>query len=82
MAVISMDYHDLISLVGQDISMEELVNILPMMGSDIDSVDGEELNVEFFPNRPDLYSVEGVARALRGFLGYEKDAVGQISQRI
>jgi phenylalanyl-tRNA synthetase beta chain len=72
MAVISMDYHDLVSLIGQDLSMEELLNILPMMGSDIDSVDGDVLNVEFFPNRPDLYSVEGVARALRGFIGKEK----------
>jgi phenylalanyl-tRNA synthetase beta chain len=71
MAVISMDYHDLVSLIGQDLSMEELLNILPMMGSDIDSVDGDELNVEFFPNRPDLYSVEGVARAIRGFTGKE-----------
>jgi phenylalanyl-tRNA synthetase beta chain len=75
MAVISMDYHDLVSLIGQDLSMEELVNILPMMGSDIDSVDGDELNVEFFPNRPDLYSVEGVARALRGFVGKERGLV-------
>lgn len=52
--------------------METLLATLPMMGSDIDSVDGDTLNVEFFPNRPDLYSVEGVARALRGFLGMEK----------
>jgi len=72
MAVISMDYHDLVYLIGQEIPMDELVSILPMMGSDIDSVEGDTLNVEFFPNRPDLYSVEGVARALRGFLGLEK----------
>ena len=28
--------------------------------------------MEFFPNRPDYLSVEGVARALKGFLGVEK----------
>ncbi len=72
MALISIDYHDLVSLMGQEISKEELISTLPMMGSDIDSVEGDVLNVEFFPNRPDLYSIEGVARALRGFLGLEK----------
>jgi phenylalanyl-tRNA synthetase beta chain len=72
MAVIEMDYRDLIYLLGKDIPMDELLTRIPMMGSDIDSVDGDELNVEFFPNRPDLYSVEGVARALKGFFGYEK----------
>ncbi|MCK5024334.1 MAG: phenylalanine--tRNA ligase subunit beta, partial [Thermoplasmata archaeon] len=39
---------------------------------DIDSVDGDTMNVEFFPNRPDLYSVEGVARAVRNFIGKDK----------
>jgi phenylalanyl-tRNA synthetase beta chain len=28
--------------------------------------------VEFFPNRPDYFSVEGVARTLKGFMGIEK----------
>lgn len=75
MAVISIDYDDLVSLLGQDIPKEKLLETLPMMGSDIDSVVGNTLNVEFFPNRPDLYSVEGVARALRGFLRLEKGLV-------
>ncbi len=71
MAVISMDYRDLVSLIGQDLSQEELLAMLPMMGSDIDSVDGDEMNIEFFPNRPDLYSVEGVARAVRSYIGMQ-----------
>ncbi len=71
MAVITMSYRDLVGLIGQDISQDELLEILPMMGSDIDSVDGDIMNIEFFPNRPDLYSVEGVARAVRGFIGAE-----------
>jgi phenylalanyl-tRNA synthetase beta chain len=71
MAVISMSYKDLVNLIGQAIPQDELLAMLPMMGSDIDSVEGDTLNVEFFPNRPDLYSVEGVARAVRGFIGKE-----------
>ena len=72
MAVISMSYRDLVNLIGQDLSQEELLAMLPMIGSDIDSVDGDEMNIEFFPNRPDLYSVEGVARAMRNFIGKDK----------
>ena len=72
MAVISMEYQDLVNLIGQDLSQEELLAMLPMIGSDIDSVDGDEMNIEFFPNRPDLYSVEGVARAMRNFIGKDK----------
>lgn len=71
MAVISMSYRDLVGLIGQAIPQEELLAMLPLMGSDIDSVEGDTMNIEFFPNRPDLYSVEGVARAVRGFIGKE-----------
>ncbi len=42
-----------------------------MIGADVDRIDGDEINIEFFPDRPDLYSVEGVARAMRAFLGHK-----------
>jgi len=69
MAVITLSCRDLVQLIGQDLTQDELLTMLPMMGSDIDSVEGDIMNIEFFPNRPDLYSVEGVARAVRGFIG-------------
>jgi len=71
MPVITFDYEDLKEL-GIDIDKEKLIEVLPMMGSDIEDFDDEGVKVEFFPNRPDLLSVEGVARSLRGFLGIEK----------
>jgi phenylalanyl-tRNA synthetase beta chain len=42
-----------------------------MIGGDFDKIEGDELSIEFFPNRPDLTSVEGVARASRAFFGFE-----------
>jgi phenylalanyl-tRNA synthetase beta chain len=72
MPVITLNYDDLISLIGQDVPMDELLERIPMLGASLEGVEGNEMSVEFFPNRPDLYSVEGVARALRGFLGFEK----------
>lgn len=41
-----------------------------MIGGDFSHVNGDEINIEFFPNRPDLTSVEGIARASRGFFGF------------
>jgi len=69
MAVITLPYHYLERLTGVD--RELIISRLPMLGSDIERIEDDHVDVEFFPNRPDLFSVEGVARALRGFLGKE-----------
>ncbi|UCF07199.1 MAG: phenylalanine--tRNA ligase subunit beta, partial [Thermoplasmata archaeon] len=71
MPVISIEYDDLIDLLGKKVPMEELIEIIPMMGADIERIDYTQMDIEFFPDRPDLYSVEGVARALRSYLGLE-----------
>ncbi|MDR3101919.1 MAG: phenylalanine--tRNA ligase subunit beta [Methanocalculaceae archaeon] len=44
---------------------------LPMMGSEVEREEENQTDVQFFPNRPDLYSAEGTARAMRGYLGIE-----------
>ncbi len=70
MPVVTLYWDELERLVGVD--RETILKRLPMLGCDIERVEDDHVDVEFFPNRPDLYSVEGVARALRGFLGIEK----------
>jgi len=72
MPVIKFTYNDLEELLDQKMEKDELIDILPMIGSDIEDYDDEEVKVEFFPNRPDYLSVEGVARALKGFLKIEE----------
>ena len=71
MPVVTFDYNDFINLLGYKISKKELIERLPMIGGDFDKVDGDEISIEFFPNRPDLASVEGIARASRAFFGFE-----------
>ena len=73
MPVINFKYSDLCSLIGQDVPMETLADRIPMIGADIEhAVPGDDnMSVEFFPDRPDLYSVEGAARGLRAFMGFE-----------
>ena len=70
MPVINFSYSDLMHLMGVEISIDTLRERLPMIGSDLKRAEeGEdELSFEFFPDRPDLYSVEGIARALKAFL--------------
>ena len=70
MPVITFKYQDLKDL-GIDMDKDELIDTLPMMSSDIEDHDDEEIKVEFFPNRPDNLSVEGVARSFKGFIGQE-----------
>jgi len=73
MPVINFSYSDLCDLIGREVPREVLRDRLPMLGADLKLLDesSDDVSFEFFPNRPDHYSVEGVARSLRAFLGYE-----------
>ncbi len=71
MPVVTFDYNDFIDLLGYQIPKDKLIEKLPMIGGDFDKIDGDELSIEFFPNRPDLTSVEGIARASRAFFEFE-----------
>lgn len=71
MPLVTFDYKDFIQLLEYDIPKETLIEKLPMIGGDFSHVDGDEISIEFFPNRPDLTSVEGIARASRAFFGFK-----------
>ncbi|TGC08737.1 phenylalanine--tRNA ligase subunit beta [Methanolobus halotolerans] len=66
MPIITLPYEDLEELTGTD--KDTIIKRVPMIGADIERIEEESIDIEFFPDRPDLYSVEGVARAMRGFL--------------
>lgn len=73
MPVINFNLEDLKSLMGTKMEDREVLDRIPMIGADFHDFDPvtKEASIEFFPNRPDLYSVEGLARALRAFLDIE-----------
>ncbi|MFH1789007.1 MAG: phenylalanine--tRNA ligase subunit beta [Candidatus Altiarchaeota archaeon] len=75
MPTVEFDTQDFLALLGSDLSIEELEQAIPMIGVSLESISEESLSVEVFPNRPDMLSVEGFARALRGFLGVETGIV-------
>ena len=66
-----MPYEDLIDLLGKRLTLDEAVNRITYLGSGPEGVAGDVMTFDIFPNRPDLYSVEGIARGLRGYLGLE-----------
>ncbi|MDK2893095.1 phenylalanine--tRNA ligase subunit beta [Methanohalophilus sp.] len=69
MPIITLDYNDLEELTGID--RDTIIDRIPMIGADIERKEESSIDIEFFPDRPDLYSVEGVARAMRGFMEIE-----------
>lgn len=71
MPLVTFNYTDFIRLLGAKIPKENLIEKLPMIGGDFSHVSGDDINIEFFPNRPDLTSVEGIARASRAFFGFK-----------
>jgi phenylalanyl-tRNA synthetase beta chain len=70
MPLVTFDYQDFIQLLGHHIPKQTLIERLPMIGGDFSHMNNDEINIEFFPNRPDLTSVEGIARASRAFFGF------------
>ena len=48
--------------------IEKLENDLPLLGTDIDSCDEQTLDIEIFPDRPDLLSGETLAHSMLPFL--------------
>jgi len=69
--VLPVDYETLSRLIGRRIPRDELIARVPMMGGAYDGEKDGKLLFEFFPNRPDLLSVEGLARACRAFFDVE-----------
>lgn len=56
-------------LVGKKLPLEKLKDRISMLGTDLEEVNDEEIIVEVFPNRPDMLSVQGFARAFSSFIG-------------
>ena len=74
MPTVNLLFNDLQRLVGQRLpsNQVELSEILSYVKGEMEVFDGDELSIEIKDgNRPDLWNVEGIARALKGVLGIE-----------
>ena len=59
------------NLLSKDISESLILKALEDIGTD-PSIEDDEFVVDVYPNRPDMYSPEGIARALRAYLEISK----------
>ncbi len=75
MVTVDVSRPELEDLLGESRPFPALLDAIVMMGASLERQDGQTATVETFPSRPDLYSVEGIARALRGYLGLEAGPV-------
>lgn len=60
------------SIIGKKLSVDKLKDRISMLGTDLEHISDTEIVVEVFPNRPDMLSEQGFARALSSFLGVKK----------
>ncbi|MDP6845547.1 MAG: phenylalanine--tRNA ligase subunit beta [Candidatus Nanoarchaeia archaeon] len=66
MPTIDVHKQDLEELVGRKFTLEELEESLKFVKGEIDGISGHELKIDIkATDRPDLWNVEGIARALR-----------------
>ncbi len=74
MPTISVDQTVLRALVergGHEHNIKEIESLLPLLGTDIDRCTEETLDIEIFPDRPDLLSAETLSRGIRAFVHHE-----------
>ncbi len=71
MPTVEFQMQDLLNLIGADVPLSELEERASMLGTSVEEIDKDHMVVEIFPNRPDMLSVEGFARAYRTFTGLE-----------
>jgi phenylalanyl-tRNA synthetase beta chain len=67
MAVVKYKISRIQKLIGKERPAEEIKEALEGIGEECEIM-GDEIKVNVNPNRPDLYSVEGIARAVSTFL--------------
>ncbi|MBI2135052.1 phenylalanine--tRNA ligase subunit beta [Candidatus Woesearchaeota archaeon] len=54
---------------GKKLPTDKLKDRISYLGTDLEEVNDNEIIVEIFPNRPDMLSVQGFARAFSSFIG-------------
>jgi phenylalanyl-tRNA synthetase beta chain len=58
--------------IGKKLTEEELKEAITYLGTALEEINDSEIDVEIFPNRPDMLSEQGLGRALSSYLGVHK----------
>ena len=71
MPTITYDKKDLLNLIGKKLSNQELEEVISLIKPNVENVKESEITLEMTPDRPDLFGVEGLARAVKQYLGLQ-----------
>ncbi|MFX1474701.1 MAG: phenylalanine--tRNA ligase subunit beta [Promethearchaeota archaeon] len=69
--IVDVRISDLLNLIGKQLTLEELEENLFLLKCELERVVDGIATIEVNPDRVDMLSTEGIARALRGFLEIE-----------
>jgi len=70
--VVELNINRIRKLVSGKTTRKQILDALPFLGLDIESEDGDEIRIEYSPNRPDYSTDYGIATGLQGLLGIKK----------
>lgn len=68
---LNYDKKDLLRLLKKKIRDDELVEIINSIKPNVERIDEETVTVEHTADRPDLFGIEGLARAINQWLGFK-----------
>lgn len=68
MPTVEFSFQELLKFLEKDFEPDELKEKISMLGVDLEKIDHDTIIMEIFPNRPDLLSIEGFSRNLKGLL--------------
>ena len=68
MAIVTLNKKEIKKIIG-NVDDEKIDETLSMFGTAVESISEDKIEVEVAPNRPDMLSQQGIARALGSFLG-------------
>jgi phenylalanyl-tRNA synthetase beta chain len=71
MPTITINKNTFEKIVGKKLPLEKLKDRISYLGTDLEEIKGNEITVEIFPDRPDMLSAQGFARAFASFIGYK-----------
>lgn len=69
--IVECRIEDLLSLIGKKLTLEQLEDTLFLIKAEIEKIEGTIIEIEVNPDRQDMLSTEGIARAVRSFLGID-----------
>jgi len=80
MVTLDVSYSRLIELIGRRLSIKQIESVLFDIGFELDEVAGDELKIDITSDRPDCVSPQGMARAIRSYLGIKLGLIDYASK--